>query len=435
VNKDQAKGRIIEMEGKVKEVVDTATSLTENNMRTKAASVTDASEGGPAILWQLLARPSNTVRPERRGAESKDLAVLRLRGSLQPRFSARLGARLIVVLMLATTLLSACGGGGGGGGGSATPTSRSWEKVDLPINLIESVAVSPLDRRIVYAGQTSAVNAEHAVWRSDDGGKSFHVVAKGVSFLAPSLTDPDRVFGTVTKPDSMEDFGSTQALYVSRDRGKNWEPAFKDGQGVLLWDDNPGRGIGQHPHQRDTIYALGRRPDTPDDGAVFKSTDGGASWVDVSPQGIALNWGEGYFVFDPLDVDTVFLSCRFDAPDGSAGLLLRTVDGGKSWQAADAGLITHRGKPPAMPGDSPRFDLYGGRSCTAQGKTGATPSPSRGGLGWGWGKCWIDGEHPIPLPASPLKGEEQFCRQRWLTVSSAPLRRSQSQATGFAGGI
>jgi hypothetical protein len=66
-----------------------------------------------------------------------------------------------MVLLLGITLLFACGGRGGGG--SATPASPTWERVVLPINLIVSVAVSPLDRRVVYAGQTSAVNAEHAV--------------------------------------------------------------------------------------------------------------------------------------------------------------------------------------------------------------------------------------------------------------------------------
>jgi hypothetical protein len=39
-----------------------------------------------------------------------------------------------------------------------------------------------------------------------------------------------------------------------------------------------------------------------------------------------------------------------------------------------------------------------------------TPSPSRGGSGWGWvfrSTCiHPPGKHPIPLPASPLKGEE-----------------------------
>lgn len=238
------------------------------------------------------------------------------------------------VLILGIALLSACSGGNGSGEGSAAAVSPSWGKVDLPINLIESVAVSPLDRRIVYAGQRNpVVDAEHAIWRSDDGGVSFQAVAKGVSFhLFPSPTDPDRVFGIAMELDRY--FGG-QALYVSRDRGQNWQPAFKDGQGILLSND---RSIGQHPLQRDTIYAFGR----PRDGrvwGVYKSTDGGASWADISPRGFVLGSDIKNFVFDPLHVDSVFLSARFTAPDGTAGVLLRTMDGGKSWQAADAGLL------------------------------------------------------------------------------------------------
>ena len=34
-----------------------------------------------------------------------------------------------------------------------------------------------------------------------------------------------------------------------------------------------------------------------------------------------------------------------------------------------------------------------------------TPSPSRGGLGWGWGQLRRKNT-PIPLLTSPLKGEE-----------------------------
>ena len=244
------------------------------------------------------------------------------------------------VLLLGLVLLSACSGGGGGVQGSAVPLAPSWAAVDLPINLIESVAVSPLDRRVVYAGQRNpSVNAEHAVWRSDDGGESFKVVAQGMSFhLFPSPTDPDRVFGTVSEPDSYAGFGSAQALYVSRDRGLNWLPVFKAGKRVLLNDLNPGSGIGQHPSQRDTIYVFGRTRDGLD-GAVLKSIDGGASWADTSPPGIVLSRDPGYFAFDPLHAETVFLSARYTAADGSGGVLLRSVDGGKSWQAADAGLV------------------------------------------------------------------------------------------------
>jgi hypothetical protein len=45
----------------------------------------------------------------------------------------------------------------------------------------------------------------------------------------------------------------------------------------------------QHPRQRDTIYVLGRRRDTPEDLAVFKSTDGGV--MGGCHPGIALSPG------------------------------------------------------------------------------------------------------------------------------------------------
>ena len=242
------------------------------------------------------------------------------------------------VLLLGLVLLSACSGGGGGVQGSTVPLTPSWAAVDLPINLIESVAINPLDRRVVYAGQRNpSVNAEHAVWRSDDGGESFKVVAQGVSFhLFPSPTDPDRVFGTAMELDRY--FGG-QALYVSRDRGQNWQQAFKDGKGILLSSDHlDGRGIGQHPWQRDTIYAAGRLRDSQGWG-IFKSIDGGVTWSDVSPQGFIFRADLRNFAFDPLHVDTVFFSARFIAPNGTDGVLLRTADGGKSWQGADAGLL------------------------------------------------------------------------------------------------
>lgn len=240
-------------------------------------------------------------------------------------------------LTLCLALLTACSGGSDS---NAPPATPSWETVALPVNLIESVAVSPLDRRIVYAGQRNPwVNAEHAVWRSDDGGESFKPVAIGVSFhLFPSPTDPDRVFGSASEPDRYPGFGSTQAIYVSRNRGQSWQPAFADGKGILLNDADPGRGLAQHPQQRDTIYAFGRPRDELN-GAVYKSSDGGASWTDVSPAGLVLNRYTGNFAFDPLHPDTVFLSTGYTAQDGSAGVLLRSLDGGKSWQAADRGLL------------------------------------------------------------------------------------------------
>jgi hypothetical protein len=53
------------------------------------------------------------------------------------------------------------------------------------------------------------------------------------------------------------------------------------------------------------------------------------------------------------------------------------------------------------------------------------PSPSRGGLGWGWVCTPFS---PIPLPASPLKGEEKISTvlMRLLWLSTLPLTIDRS---------
>ena len=60
-----------------------------------------------------------------------------------------------------------------------------------------------------------------------------------------------------------------------------------------------------------------------------------------------------------------------------------------------------------------------------------TPSPSRGGLGCGWVASGT--RKPIPLPASPLKGEEPITRRGQAvrrTLPTSPLGRSPSPGAG-----
>jgi hypothetical protein len=83
---------------------------------------------------------------------------------------------------------------------------------------------------------------------------------------------------------------------------------------------------------------------------------------------------------------------------------------------------------PARPERSkPRFGVArrSVRNSWRSGEVGTTPSPSRGGLGWGWGKSGSEiviGTHPPP--DLPLEGGG-------ATVTGAPLRRSPGKPPGF----
>ncbi len=79
-----------------------------------------------------------------------------------------------------------------------------------------------------------------------------------------------------------------------------------------------------------------------------------------------------------------------------------------------AGIGTYAGAKPTREVDKQRlaayFDplpvWYESSPSPSRGADFTAPSPSRGGRGWGWGSANGTDENPIPLPASPLKGEE-----------------------------
>jgi hypothetical protein len=66
-----------------------------------------------------------------------------------------------------------------------------------------------------------------------------------------------------------------------------------------------------------------------------------------------------------------------------------------------------------------------------------SPSPSRGGLGRGWVKGWPhmgwSHTHPIPRPASPLKGEEHgtLSPLKWVE-SQSPVGWAKQRVPNIA---
>jgi photosystem II stability/assembly factor-like uncharacterized protein len=68
---------------------------------------------------------------------------------------------------------------------------------------------------------------------------------------------------------------------------------------------------------------------------LLRSTDGGATWVDVAPP-----LGEGVFASQPLVVSSqVFLLGASDGPGADDAAILRSTDGGSTWTTVyDAGV-------------------------------------------------------------------------------------------------
>jgi photosystem II stability/assembly factor-like uncharacterized protein len=83
---------------------------------------------------------------------------------------------------------------------------------------------------------------------------------------------------------------------------------------------------------------------------ILRTSDGGESWIDVSPPVQALAeegnylWARGFFL-DPRHAWVVYASLR----SGSPGLVWRTADGGKTWDRSLDFLGTVSGVSPASP--------------------------------------------------------------------------------------
>lgn len=170
-----------------------------------------------------------------------------------------------------------------------------------------------------------AVDAQHA-WAANDGGEvlrttdghfwqrvevpgiSTHGAVNGVDFL-----DPQRGWAVGVN----ETFSGDNAVIVrSLDGGVSWTVQYQDVLGTAL------HAVEAIDAQR--AVAVGTR--YTNGGYVLRTTDGGASWQDVSPSKAAFE-----------DVDFV------DAQTGwvVGGLIYRTTDGGTTWeeQGGASGLL------------------------------------------------------------------------------------------------
>ncbi len=182
---------------------------------------------------------------------------------------------------------------------------------------------------------------------SDEGRQKWHV--DGPHFpgwemyhINGSPVDPNRLYAS----QSNGWFG--QIIQRSDDGGKSWtamDNAFTyDGiPGTHMWYDGTPHPwefkrvwhLEPSPIDRDVVYA------GVEDAALFKSTDGGASWHELSglrQHGTGAQWQPGAggmclhtIVLDPSNADRIVIAI-------SAAGAFRSEDGGKTWMPINKGL-------------------------------------------------------------------------------------------------
>ena len=157
-----------------------------------------------------------------------------------------------------------------------------------------------------------------------------------------SPANPDRIYAS----QSSGWFG--QVIQRSDDGGKTWNAvdnkfAYDGIPGTHMWYDGT-----PHPWEFKRVWHVEPSLNDPDtvyagieDAALFKSTDGGASWKELSglrEHGTGPRWQPGAggmclhtILIDPKNPDRIFIAI-------SAAGAFRTDDGGKTWKPINRGL-------------------------------------------------------------------------------------------------
>ena len=202
---------------------------------------------------------------------------------------------------------------------------------------IGAIAVAPSNPKVIYAGTgESDIRGDlitgDGVFRSDDAGKTWHAAGLAqthtISALVVDPNNPDVVYaasmGHVFKPNP------ERGVFKSVDGGKSWHK-------ILYTDAQTGAiDLVMDPHHANVLYAAmwqaSRSPWKLDDGGpgsgLYKSTDGGAHWSEISrhrgyPQGVLGRIGVSVAASQP-DV-------LYSIVQAKGGGVFRSADGGASW--------------------------------------------------------------------------------------------------------
>jgi formylglycine-generating enzyme required for sulfatase activity len=188
----------------------------------------------------------------------------------------------------------------------------TWSQIWKPSGLgptqmrtdIRAIAVDPSDSETIYIGMAGGASlVERRIQKSTDGGETWFPVDSGLnetgSYTAIAIAPSD-----------------PKVLYT----GGGWKGVYRSVDGAASWTNiNPdiaAHAIAVDPVDANIVYVAST--------AVHKTTDGGASWTaspDIDPQALAI---------DPEDRDVLYA--------GTDNGVLRSTDGGATWADLSQGL-------------------------------------------------------------------------------------------------
>ncbi|MDE3215271.1 MAG: exo-alpha-sialidase [Gemmatimonadota bacterium] len=232
-----------------------------------------------------------------------------------------------------------------GGAWKTTNAGITWTQVFDSVKSVSSVGaieVAPSDTNVVYIGTGDiitggAINEGNGVWKSTDAGKSWRHMGLDDSKQIPSImvdpSNPDLVL--VAAQGNVHKKSDQRGVFRSTDGGRTWTR-------TLFVNDEVGAVKLAYAHDKPSVILATTDehyvpPASAERGAfggpngthLFKSTDEGLTWTEISGHGLPeLSGRTSVAVANHTDGQRMFVI-------GNWGLY-RSDDGGATWRQMDA---------------------------------------------------------------------------------------------------
>ncbi len=198
----------------------------------------------------------------------------------------------------------------------------------------------PGEPNVFYVGQVDG-----GVWKSDDYGRTWHPIfdkepTQSIGAIAVAPSDPNIIYVASGEGLQRPDLSVGDGIYKSTDAGKTWiHLGLRDGQQI------PALAI--DPHNPDRVFAavLGHPYGPNAQRGIFRSTDGGKTWKKVLY--INENTGGDDVAIDPANPNVVYATLwearqgpseDHNAYGGDDGGIFKSTDGGATWNKLTKGL-------------------------------------------------------------------------------------------------